>query len=81
MNRRFMLTTSLLVLALLVIMTVEMGSAMFADGATVVRPTAVTGLARLSQAAKVALPQPSPLSHPVVAAGSMSGDFADDHLA
>jgi hypothetical protein len=71
MTRRLMIATMFLVLALSCLLLVGMSSAMRADGTPA------------SRASVTALPQPSPVPAPApqVAAGMMSGEFADTHLA
>jgi hypothetical protein len=73
MNRRLAIATMFLVLALLCLLLVGMSSATRASGTP---GPAVTGAP-----AGAALPHPSPVPAPQVAFGTMSGEFADTHLA
>jgi hypothetical protein len=73
MTRRLLFTTMFLILALLCLLLVGMSSAMRADGTADVRASVTP--------AGATLPHPSPVPAPPVAAGAMSGEFADTHLA
>jgi hypothetical protein len=73
MNRRLAISTMLLVLALLCLLLAGMSSASRASGTS---EPAVAGAPT-----GAALPRPSPVPAPRVAFGTMSGEFADTHLA
>jgi hypothetical protein len=75
MDRRLVITTALLVFALLALLFVEVGVALDSDNPVTNPATAP----RLDAPVGVALPDPSPA--PEFGTGLLSGDFAPTHLA
>jgi len=81
MDRRLVIALTILVMAVLALLLVQMSSAMTADGTTQARPAEMPGAVALGGAAAVDLRRPSPMSAPEVATGLMSGDYTVRHLA
>jgi hypothetical protein len=82
MDRRLVIATIFLALALLCLVPIGLSSATSAAGAAAVPSAPSTATSGSGAPAGVSLPQPSPVGAPQVAgAGSMSGEFADTHLA
>lgn len=82
MNRRMIIATMFVVLALFCLLPVEMSSAMQAEGAQTLSALNAPGAVVSDATSGAALPLPSPAPAPQVAGlGAMSGEFADMHLA